>query len=104
MAVLYEKTYEREGNDSWLIDRVKLCNDYNFGLHLERKYKYTGWVGDDKGDHTLELDIDDLDASQKKLDEYIDEHSLYHEWTSGSTEGIKINLKELLNIEEDDSE
>lgn len=52
--ILYEKTYEREGNDSWLIDHIQIQKNF-MGLYLERKYKYSGW-GEDSGSISIELD------------------------------------------------
>jgi len=39
--ILYENTYEREGNDSWLKDYVQLHNN-SIGLYLEHKKRWTG--------------------------------------------------------------
>lgn len=94
--ILYKKIYEREGNDSWLKDYVELHRN-DCGLFLEHKKRWNGWNGEIKENLTLELDINDLDASQSLLDDYIDEHSLYNKYSNGEEEGIKINLKELLN-------
>lgn len=66
------------------------------GLYLEHKRDWNGWNGPIKDSRTLELDVDDLEKSQAKIDEYINEHSLYHEYPSGKAEGIKIDLKSLI--------
>lgn len=73
--ILYENVYEREGNDAWLKDYVQLhLND--MGLYLEHKKRWNGWNGEIKENNTLELYEDDLEKSQKLLDEYLYEHSL----------------------------
>jgi hypothetical protein len=92
--ILYEKKYEREGNDSWLIDFVRL--HYNsFGLYLEHKLHWNGWNGVIKENHTLELDVNNLDKSQEILNEYIDDNSLYRKFPNGDEEGIVICLNNL---------
>ena len=86
--ILYENIYEREGNDSWLKDYVQLHNN-SIGLYLEHKIRWNGWNGEIKENYTLELDENDLEKSQKLLDEYINEHNL--------EDGIIIKLNELIN-------
>jgi hypothetical protein len=93
--ILYNNTYEREGNDSWLIDKVMLHYD-DMGLYLYHKWKHSGWQGEDTGSHTLNLDVDDLEKSQKRLDAYIDENNLQREFPNGESEGIFIKLNELI--------
>lgn len=93
--ILYYDTYEREGNDAWLVDHVELHSNA-IGLYLDHKRRWKGWNGDINGNHTLELDAGDIEGSQKKIDDYIREEGLYHEYPSGKTEGIKIDLRELL--------
>ena len=73
--VLYENTYEREGNDAWLTDYVQLCYNQT-GLCLIHKKLWNGWGGDIKEDNILNLDESNLEMSQKKLDEYLFENSL----------------------------
>lgn len=97
--ILYNDVYEREGNDAWLIDYVELHQN-SIGFYLEHKKRWNGWNGEIKENYTVELDIDDLDKSQKIIDEHIEEHSLFCEFFSGHKEGIVINLKEILNIQE----
>ena len=94
--ILYEYCYEREGNDAWLKDYVQLHSN-DFGLYLEHKKLWVGWGDDIKENYTLELDENDLDKSQKILDEYIDEHSLYEKYANGEEYGVIIKLKELIN-------
>lgn len=97
--IIYSETYERAGNDSWLIDRVQLIKD-EFGLYITHKKLWTGWGNDIKEDNTIYLDIDDLEMSQKKIDIFIENNSLFDEYPSGHKEGIQINLRELLSGEE----
>ncbi len=85
--ILYENSYEREGNDSWLVDYVQLHLNH-LGLYLDHKKRWSGWRGDINDNYTLDLDIDDLEKSQEKLDRYLYDHDL---------EGtINIELKNLL--------
>jgi len=95
--ILYEKVYEREGNDSWLKDQVQI-NDSPMGLFLEHKYNWSGWAGDSKGSNTLELDEYDMEGAQKKVDDFIEKHGLFDKFPNGDEDGIKINLKELLTF------
>jgi hypothetical protein len=90
--ILYSKLYERPGNDAWLKDRIELVND-ELGLYLEHKVRWSGWGEDIKENHTIELDPYDIEASQKKINLYIENHSLYHKHLDGTEEGIKINLQ-----------
>lgn len=86
--IIYEKNYEREGNDSWLKDYIQLhLNDV--GLYLDHKKRWNGWNGEIKENNTLELDENDLEKSQKILDGYINEHSL--------EDDIIIKLNEIIN-------
>lgn len=86
--ILYEKMYEREGNDAWLKDYVELhLND--IGLYLEHKKRWDGWNGKITEDNTIELDKYDLEQSQKTLDQFIYDNSLENV--------IAIKLNELIN-------
>jgi hypothetical protein len=70
------------------------------GLYLTHKQDWNGWNGRSQDNYTLDLDLEDLEGSQQKIDEYIKDHSLFNEYPSGHTEGIEINLVDLLkNIE-----
>lgn len=85
--ILYNNIYEREGNDAWLKDYVDLHLN-ELGLYLEHKKRWDGWDGEIKEDYTLELDEDNLEKSQKLLNEYLYEHSLEN--------NIIIKLNELI--------
>lgn len=86
--ILYEKMYEREGNDAWLKDYVELhLND--IGLYLEHKKRWDGWNGKITEDNTIELDKYDLEQSQKTLDQFIYDNNLENV--------IAIKLNELIN-------
>lgn len=95
MRILYNKTYEREGNDAWLIDEITITIT-SLGLVMYHIKNWNGWGGPIKESNVINLDMDDVDGSQKRIDDYIDNNSLYSEYPSGHTEGIKINLKNLL--------
>jgi len=93
--ILYEYTYEREGNDAWLKDHVQLI--YNeIGLYLDHKKRWSGWGEPIKENYTLELDENDLDSSQEKLNQYIENNSLFREFPNGTTKGIQITLSEVI--------
>lgn len=99
--ILFEYTYEREGNDSWLIDKVEIHSD-SMGLTLVHKYKWSGWNGEDKGSNLIELDEYDVDAAQERINKFLEDHSFYHKWPNGYEEGIKeINLREILANKKD---
>lgn len=93
--ILFDEIYERAGNDAWLKDLIQL--HYNdLGLYLEHKVRWNGWNGKFNEDYCLILDESDLDKSQKLLDEYIDNNSLYIKYSNGEEEGFIIKLKELI--------
>jgi len=95
--ILFSQLYEREGNDAWLKDLIQIHHN-DMGLYIEHKQRWNGRRGESKEDYSIDLDIDDIEKSQKIIDEYIDEHSLYRKFPNGEEEGIKgINLKELLD-------
>lgn len=94
--ILYENTYERPGNDAWLKDTVILHKN-SIGLYIEHKVDWRGWGDDILEHHRLELDESDVEGSQKKIDEYIYEHSLHDVFPNGEDDGIKIHLKILLD-------
>lgn len=86
--ILHSQTYERQGNDSWLIDIVEIHRDA-MGLSLVHKYKWSGWAGEDKGSRIIELDEYDIMNSQKKINDFLTEESLFTQYPSGNIEGIK---------------
>lgn len=85
---LYEKLYEREGNDAWLKDCIEIRRT-SIGLIMEHKVRHTGWNGDCNEDYTINLDSDDIEASQKKIDNYLEDNML--------KEDFSIDLKSILN-------
>lgn len=93
--LIYKNTYEREGNDSWLKDHIHLHHN-DIGLYLDHKKRWNGWNGNISENHTLELDEFDLEKSQKLINDYIEDNSLYIKFPNGSEEGIIINLIELI--------
>jgi hypothetical protein len=94
--ILYQDTYEREGNDAWLIDTVKLFHE-DGELYLYHRKNWKGWGEPIKETYTLDLDIDDIKKSQIKLDEYIDNNSLFNKYHNGVEEGIQIKLTDYFN-------
>jgi hypothetical protein len=87
MKILYNNLYEREGNDSWLKDRIKIYIE-DGELTLHHKIMHDGWGGEIRENITIDLDVDDIESSQKRVNDYLYDHSLEDE--------MKIDLKELL--------
>lgn len=96
MSIIFSQIYEREGNDAWLKDLIQIHHN-ELGLYIDHKQRWSGWSGEIKEDNTIDLDIDDLDESQKIIDKYIDDNSLFRTFPNGDEEGIKINLKEIIS-------
>lgn len=94
--ILYEDTYEREGNDSWLKDSIQLHHDED-GLYIIHKVRWNGWSGNIKENYFIELDEHDIIKSQEKLDKYIEDNNLFEKFYNGKEEGIKIDLKNIFN-------
>jgi hypothetical protein len=90
MKVLYSETYEREGNDSWLIDKIQVIRE-DGEIYLRHKINHKGWGGDIKETYTVELEeYDTIENWQKKVDNYMSAQILIPE--------MKVpNLKEILN-------
>lgn len=63
MTILYTETYEREGNDSWLIDKIQIIIE-DGELILRHKVNHKGWNGSDK--YTKELSLDECDNIEEK--------------------------------------
>jgi hypothetical protein len=85
--ILYEKLYEREGSDCWIIDFVQIqCNE--LGLFLEHKYRVNSNRGNVNRDNTTELNNSELDIAQKQIDNYLEENGIISYFT--------INLKKLM--------
>jgi hypothetical protein len=70
MKVLYSEIYEREGNDSWLIDKIQLIHE-DGELFLRHKKNYKGWAGDIKETVEIPLDFDTIEESQNRIGEYM---------------------------------
>lgn len=89
MKVLHSETYEREGNDSWLIDKIQIIRE-DGELILRHKRNWTGWAEPIKETREINLDeFDSIEDKQKRVQEYIENKYL-------SDEMIIPNLKELL--------
>lgn len=84
---IYEKIYEREGNDSWLIDYIEI-NKNQMGLYLYHKKNHKGWCGDINENNTIDLFEYDIEKSQKMIDKYLYDNNL--------EDHIVIYLSELL--------
>jgi hypothetical protein len=76
MKVLHEETYEREGNDSWLIDKIQLIKE-DGELILRHKKNHKGWAGNIR--ETIEINLEDFDTiedKQNRISEYIENECL----------------------------
>ena len=91
MEILHSETYEREGNDSWLIDKIQIIRE-DGELILRHKQNWTSsWADPIKG--TCEINLDEFDSiedKQKRVQEYMENVYL-------STDMKVPNLKELLD-------
>ena len=90
MNILHTQTYQREGNDSWLIDKIQIIKE-DGDLFLRHKINHKGWGGDIKETYEVQLgEYTSTEEKQKKVQQYMDSQILIPE--------MKIpNLKEILN-------
>ena len=91
MKVLHTETYEREGNDSWLIDKIQIIQE-DGELILRHKQNWTSsWADPIKG--TREINLSEMFSvadMQYRLNEYME--------SKGLSENMKVpNLSELIN-------
>jgi len=91
MKVLHSETYERDGNDSWLIDKIQIIRE-DGELILRHKQNWTSsWAEPIKGTREINLDeFDSIEDKQKRVQEYMENVYL-------NTEMKIPNLKELLD-------
>lgn len=90
MTILHSQTYDREGNDAWLNDKIQIIQE-DGGLILRHKINHNGWNGEIK--KTLEIDLEEYDSiedKQKRVQEYMESELLLPEMTVP-------NLSELIN-------
>ena len=89
MTILHSETYEREGNDAWLIDKIQIIME-DGDIILHHKINHNGWGGPIK--ETREINLNDygsLEAKQKRVNEYMENECL--------TPEMKVpNLSELI--------
>lgn len=89
MKVLHSETYEREGNDSWLIDKIQIIRE-DGEIILRHKINWTGWAEPIK--ETREINLSEMSSvadMQYRLNKYME--------SKGLSEYMDIpNLKELL--------
>ena len=72
MHVLYSDTYEREGNDAWLIDKIQVIRE-DGELFLRHKKDWQGWAGLIKETNEIDLEkFDTVEDQQKRVQEYMD--------------------------------
>lgn len=89
MTILHSETYEREGNDAWLIDKIQIIME-DGDVILRHKVNHKGWNGELK--ETREINLDEyssMEDKQKRVAEYIENQCL--------TPEMKVpNLSELI--------
>jgi len=76
MKILHSETYEREGNDSWLIDKIQIIRE-DGELILRHKIKHDGWNG--KVRETREINLDEFDTieeKQERVNKYMEDECL----------------------------
>jgi len=90
MKILHTETYEREGNDAWLIDKIQIIRE-DGELMLRHKINHNGWNGPVKETREIDLEkFDSIEDKQKRVTEYMENECL--------TPEMKIpNLSEILN-------
>lgn len=90
MRILHSQLHEREGNDSWLIDKIQIIME-DGELIMRHKINHKGWNGDIK--ETREINLDEfhtIEEKQKRVTDYLENECL--------TPEIKIpNLSELID-------
>jgi len=91
MKVLHSETYERDGNDSWLIDKIQIIRE-DGELILRHKQNWTSsWAEPIKGTREVNLDeFDSIEEKQKRVQEYMENQYL-------NTDMKVPNIKELLD-------
>ena len=76
MTILHSETYEREGNDAWLIDKVQLILE-DGELMLRHKVNHKGWNGPIKETHEIDLEeFDTMEEKQKRINDYMENQML----------------------------
>ncbi len=90
MKILHSETYEREGNDAWLIDKIQIIYE-DEELILRHKINHKGWNGPIKEAREIVLDeYNSMEDKQKRVQEYMENELLLPE--------MKVpDLKEILN-------
>lgn len=88
MKVLHSETYEREGNDSWLIDKIQIIME-DGELILRHKINHNGWNGPVK--ETREINLDEYHSlvdKQQRVNNYFENECLGPEMTVPNLEKI----------------
>lgn len=69
MKVLYSDTYEREGNDAWLNDKIQIIQE-DGELTLRHKIRHVGWRGPIR--ETIEINLEEYNSIEEKQKRVID--------------------------------
>lgn len=76
MQVLFERIYEREGNDAWLTDKIQIIRE-DGELMLRHKVNHKGWNGPIRETHEIDLEeFNTVEEQQKRIQEYMDNQLL----------------------------
>lgn len=89
MRILHSETYEREGNDAWLIDKIQIIYEDEEFIFIH-KINYQGWNGPIRETFEFVIDEYSIAEEQKRIQEYMENKCLLPE--------MKVpDLKEILN-------
>lgn len=83
--ILFSKLYEHQYNNALSRDYVELHLN-ELGFYLDHKKRYFGWRGEINENFTIDLDLNNIQYSQTKIDSYLKENYLNDE--------MKIDLKD----------
>lgn len=79
MKILHSETYEREGNDSWLIDKIQIIIE-DEELILRHKINYKGWSEPIRETREINLDeYDTIEKQQERIKQYMENNCLIPE-------------------------
>lgn len=76
MTILHSETYEREGNDAWLNDKIQIIQE-DGELILRHKINHKGWNGELKETREISLEeFSSMEAKQKRVTDYMENECL----------------------------
>lgn len=69
--ILYDRDWEREGNDSWLCDNIQIVERWGITT-LTHTWRHNGWAGLIEGSEMITLN----ENAQPQIDEYLKQENL----------------------------